>query len=146
MAFIRRKGNSFYLVHNVRRGGKVTQLHLAKLGDRARITDQVVRDVTRKHPFIDLNWPALREQVNSQMDLSDPESPAIQKLITTLRGLNLDLADIFPPILRVSESPATAQELLVHLRLLHATLQVKLDQFDRIRRGFRQANPKFRVH
>jgi len=36
MAFVRRKGNAYYLVHNVRRGGKVQQLHLARLGDRAR--------------------------------------------------------------------------------------------------------------
>ena len=32
MAFVRRKGNTFYLVHNVRHGGKVRQLHLARLG------------------------------------------------------------------------------------------------------------------
>ena len=60
VAFIRRKGNSFYLVHNVRRGGKVRQIHLARLGDRARITDEVVREVSRKHPFVELNWQALR--------------------------------------------------------------------------------------
>ena len=46
MAFVRRKGNAFYLVHNVRRGGKVRQLHLARLGDRARITERVVRVTT----------------------------------------------------------------------------------------------------
>ena len=32
MAFVRRKGNAWYLVHNVRRQGKVKQLHLARLG------------------------------------------------------------------------------------------------------------------
>ena len=138
MAFIRRKGNSFYLVHNVRRRGKVQQLHLAKLGERARITDEVVRDVTSKHPFVELNWKALREKVNGQSDLSDPDSPAIHKLITTLRAVNLDLADVFPPVLRISESPVAAQELLLHLRLLHTTLEVKLDQFDRLRRSFHQ--------
>jgi hypothetical protein len=129
MAFIRRKGNSYYLVHNVRRGGKVRQLHLARLGERARITDAVVREVTKKHPFVELNWRSLREQVNSQIDLADPESPAVQKLVQTLRNLNLDLADLFPPVLRLSESPAVAQELLVQLRLLNSTIQVKLDQF-----------------
>jgi hypothetical protein len=129
MAFIRRKGNSFYLVHNVRRGGKVRQLHLARLGERARITDAVVKEVTRKHPFIDLNWRTLREQLDNQIDLADPESPAVQKLIHTLRSLNLDLADLFPQILRISESPAVARELLVQLQLLHSTIQVKLDQF-----------------
>src|SRR5262249_27561429 len=76
IAFIRRKGNSFYLVHNVRRGEKVRQIHLARLGERARITDEVVRTVSKKHPFVELNWRALREQVNSQLDLADPNAPA----------------------------------------------------------------------
>ena len=129
MAFIRRKGNSYYLVHNVRRGGKVRQLHLARLGERARITDAIIREVTKKHPFVELNWRSLREQVNNQVDLADPASPAVQKLVQTLRDLNLDLADLFPPVLRLSESPAVAQELLVQLRLLNSTIQVKLDQF-----------------
>jgi hypothetical protein len=129
MAFIRRKGNSYYLVHNVRHGGKVRQLHLARLGERARITDAVVREVTKKHPFVELNWRSLREQVNNKIDLADPESPAVQKIVQSLRDLNLDLADLFPPVLRFSESPAVAHELLVQLRLLNSTIQVKLDQF-----------------
>ena len=132
MAFIRRKGNAFYLVHNVRRGGKVRQLHLARLGNRARITDQVVREVAKKHPFVELNWRALREQLNNQIDLADPKSPAVQKLVQSLRNLNLDLADLFPPALRLSESPAVASELLVQLRLLNSTIQVKLDQFHQL--------------
>jgi len=140
MAFVRRKGNSFYLVHNVRRGGKVRQLHLARLGQRARITDDVVRAVSKKHPFVELNWRALREQTNSQVDLADPSSPAVQKLIANLRALNLDLADLFPPLLRVSESPTVARELLVQLRLLQSTLQVKLDKFDRKHGRFSHAN------
>jgi hypothetical protein len=129
MAFVRRKGNAYYLVHNVRRGGKVRQLHLARLGERARITDEIVRAVSKKHPFVELNWRTLRDQLNNQIDLSDPESPAVQKLIHSLRNLNLDLADIFPPALRLSESPAVARELLMQLRLLQTTIQVKLDQF-----------------
>ena len=64
MAFVRRKGNAYYLVHNVRRGGKVRQLHLARLGERARITEEVVKEVTRKHPFVELNWRSLREQLD----------------------------------------------------------------------------------
>ena len=131
MAFVRRKGNVFYLVHNVRRGGKVRQLHLARLGERARITDDIVREVTKKHPFVTLNWRSLREQLNNQIDLADPESPAVQKLVQNLRGLNLALADLFPPVLRLSESPAVARELLMQLRLLHSSIQVKLDQFAR---------------
>src|SRR5262250_2401179 len=101
MAFVRRKGKSFYLVHNVRRGGKVRQLHLARLGDRARITDRVMREVSKKHPFVELNWKALREQLNGQMNLADANSPTVQKLVSTLRALNLDLADLVPPVLRI---------------------------------------------
>jgi hypothetical protein len=144
MAFVRRKGNSFYLVHNVRRGGKVRQLHLARLGDRARITERVVKEVSKKHPFVELNWRTLREQLNSHLDLANPNSPAVQKLVGALRALNLDLADLFPPILRISESPAVARELMVQLRLLQSTLQVKLAQFDHGRGRFGSASPQLR--
>jgi hypothetical protein len=144
MAFVRRKGNSFYLVHNVRRGGKVRQLHLARLGENARITDEVVRKVSKKHPFVELDWQALREQMNQQVDLADGTSPAIQKLVSNLRALNLELADLFPPLLRISETPTVARELLVQLRLLQSTLQVKLSQFDRKRGRF--SNTTMRMH
>ena len=145
MAFVRRKGNLFYLVHNVRRGGKVLQLHLARLGDRARITDEVVREVSKKHPFMELNWSALREQLSTRVDLVNPHAPAVQKLVSSLRALNLDLAEIFPPLLRISESPAVSRELLVQLRLLQSTIQVKLDQFGRGRGRFSSANPPSRA-
>src|SRR5260370_11539926 len=118
VACVRRKGNSFYLVHNVGGGDKVRQLHLARLGARARITDDLVREVSKKHPFVELNWKALREQLNGQVDLANPNSPTVQKLVSSLRALNLDLADMFPPLLRISESPVVARELLVQLRLL----------------------------
>ncbi|HMD07693.1 MAG TPA: hypothetical protein VKH63_09165 [Candidatus Acidoferrum sp.] len=144
MAFVRRKGNSFYLVHNVRRGGKVRQLHLARLGERARITDAVVKEVSKKHPFVELNWQALREQMNNQVDLADGTSPAIQRLVSNLRALNLELADLLPPLLRISETPTVARELLVQLRLLQSTLQVKLNQFDRKRGRF--SNATLRMH
>jgi hypothetical protein len=85
---------------------------------------------------VELNWRALREQVNNQLDLADPNSPAVQKLVAELRALNMDLADLFPPIVRISESPAVARELLVQLRLLQSTLQVKLAQFDHGRGRF----------
>lgn len=145
MAFVRRKGNSFYLVHNVRRGGKVRQLHLARLGQRARITEEVVKEVSKKHPFVELNWRALRDQVNLQIDIANPNSPTVQKLVASLRALNLELADIFPPVLRISESPTVARELLVQLRLLQTTIQVKLEQFGRGRGRYGSANPQGRA-
>ena len=146
MAFVRRKGNSLYLVHNVRRGGKVRQLHLARLGARARITDDLVREVSKKHPFVELDWKALREQLNGQVDLANPNSPAVQKLVSSLRALNLELADIVPPLLRISESPVVARELLVQLQLLHSTIRVKLDQFGSVRGRFGNVSPSARAH
>jgi hypothetical protein len=136
MAFLRRKGNAYYLVHNVRREGKVKQLHLARLGERPRITDDVVRQVSRTYPFVDVNWTALREAVNNRVDLFDPKSAYVRSLVSALRNLNLDLADLFPPLLDVSEGRAAGHELVTQLRLLHSTVGVKLDQFDRApRRG-----------
>jgi len=131
MAFVRRKGNAYYLVHNVREGGKVKQIYLARLGERPRITDEVVRQVNRAYPFVVINWRALREEVNNRVELFDSKSAYLRKLISTLRTLNLDLADLFPPLLDLSEAPATGHELVTQLRLLHSTVGVKLDQFDR---------------
>jgi len=131
VAFIRRKGNAYYLVHNVRREGKVRQLHLAHLGERPRITDDVVRAVARNHPFLDLDWSHLREQVNSRVELFDIQSPYVQNLVRSLRTLNLDLADLSPPLLLVTDRADSSRELVTQLRLLRSTLDVKLDQFER---------------
>ncbi len=106
MAFLRRKGNTFYLVHNVRQGDRVKQLHLAKLGDRPRITDDVVRQVTRSHPFVDVNWERAaradqqsRRAVRPQIQ-SDSEARFHLCAISTF-----DLADLFPPLLDVTRAP-----------------------------------------
>src|SRR5450759_1301457 len=135
MAFLRRKGNTFYLVHNVREGGRVKQLHLAKLGERPRITDSIVRQVSRAFPFLHVNWNQLREQVNNSVELFDPKSLYLKRLVSSLRNLNLDLADLFPPLLDVSHAPEAGQEIITQLRLLHSTVGVKLDQFDRVGRA-----------
>ena len=131
MAFVRRKGNAYFLVHNVRRRGKVQQLHLARLGERPRITDDVVRRVTRNHPFLELDWSRLREDVNSRIELFDIRSPHVQNLMHTLRTLNLDLADLSPPLLRLTDRAQSSRELVTQLRLLRSTLDIKLDQLER---------------
>lgn len=144
MAFIRRKGNTYFLVHNVRRHGKVQQIHLARLGERPRITDEVVRKVTRNHPFLDVNWSRLREDVNSRVELFDVESPYVQNLMHSLRNLNLDLADLSPPMLALPNRADKSRELVTQLRLLRSTLDVKLDQFERTGRGSRESGRMFR--
>ena len=133
MAFVRRKGNTYFLVHNVRRQGKIRQLHLARLGERPRITDDVVRKVSRNHPFLELDWSRLREEVNGRIELFDTRSPYVQNLMHSLRSLNLDLADLSPPMLLLSDRANSSRELVTQLRLLRSTLDVKLDQFERSR-------------
>jgi len=133
VAFVRRKGNTYFLVHNIRRHGKIRQLHLARLGERPRITDEVVRKVSRNHPFLDLDWSRLREEVNSRVELFDTRSPYVQNLMHSLRNLNLDLADLSPPMLLLADRANSSRELVTQLRLLRSTLDVKLDQFERSR-------------
>ena len=131
VAFIRRKGNTYFLVHNVRRQGKVQQLQLARLGERPRITDEVVRTVSRSHPFLELNWSDLRERVNSRVELFNIRSLYVQNLMHSLRNLNLDLADLSPPMLVLTDRANSSRELVTQLRLLRSTVDIKLDQFER---------------
>ncbi|HUO33449.1 MAG TPA: hypothetical protein VMU43_00515 [Candidatus Acidoferrum sp.] len=131
MAFVRRKGNTYYLVHSIRKQGKVRQLHLARLGESPRITDDVVRQVSRSHPFLEVDWSQVREQVNSRVELFDIRSMYVQKLMHTLRNLNLDLAGLSPPMLLLADRANSSRELVTQLRLLRSTLDVKLDQFER---------------
>jgi hypothetical protein len=130
MAFIRRKGNAWYLVHNVRRSGKVQQLHLARLGEHPRITEDVVRHVSRTYPMLDVNWPKLRDLVESRLQLFHPRPQFVQKLVRSLRTVNLDLADLFPTLLPWAESPESASELITYLRMLRSTVNAKLNQFE----------------
>jgi len=130
VAFVRRKGSAYYLVHNVRRRGKVKQLHLARLGDAPRITDDVVRQVSRNHPLLELDWARLREQVNGRVELFDLRSEYAQKLVKALRNLNLDLAELSPPLLDLTRVPDAGQEIVMQLRLLRSTVDVKLNQFE----------------
>jgi hypothetical protein len=144
VAFVRRKGNTYFLVHNVRRQGKVQQLQLARLGERPRITDEVVRTVSRSHPFLDLDWSHLRERVSSRVELFNIRSLYLQNLMHSLRNLNLDLADLSPPMLVLTDRANSSRELVTQLRLLRSTVDVKLDQFERSEPRNPEGGRKFR--
>ncbi|HEV2490774.1 MAG TPA: hypothetical protein VGT03_13290 [Candidatus Acidoferrales bacterium] len=144
MAFVRRKGNSYYLVHNVRRRGRVEQLYLASLGERPRITDDVVKQVSKNHPMLELNWSRLREAVNSRVELFDPRSAHTQQLLNSLRLINLDLADLAPPFLLLADRSNSSQELVTQLRLLRSTVDIKLEQFERVKPPALEGNRRFR--
>jgi hypothetical protein len=144
VAFVRRRGKTYFLVHNVRRQGKIRQLHLARLGERPRITDDVVRKVSRNHPFLDLDWSRLREEVNSRVELFDTRSPYVQNLMHSLRNLNMDLADLSPPMFLLADRANSSRELVTQLRLLRSTLDVKLDQFERSQSRNLEGGRRFR--
>ncbi len=130
MAFLRKRGNAFYLVHNVRREGKVKQLHLARLGDRPRLTDSVIRKVRRNYPLLELNWDYLRKQLDSRVALLVTDGHYLKRLAQHLHKLNLELADLAPPLLRWGSSPEGTAELIALLKLLRSTVEIKLRQFD----------------
>jgi hypothetical protein len=88
-----------------------------------------MRQVNRQHPFLELNWRRLREQVNGRVELFDARSLSVRKLLESMRSLNLDLADLFPIGLNLPDSSEAGAEILMQLRLLHSTVGVKLDQF-----------------
>ena len=133
MAFLRRRGNVYYLVHNVRSKGKVKQLHLARLGEWPRVTDDVIRKVRRDYPFLEVNWPELRRRASRHVDLLVADANYVSRLARDLRKLNLELADLAPEWLDLGADPALAVELLSLLKLLRSTVEIKLRQFERAR-------------
>ncbi len=134
MAFIRKRGQSFYLVHNVRKGDRVEQLHLARLGRRPRISDEVIKGVNNKHPFLQVDWKRLSEK--SSNDLVVPlanNSEYLRNLVTAVRNLHLDLADLPLPVLDLSRDRELSSQFISGLKLLRGTLDVKLNQLRRVK-------------
>lgn len=133
MAFIRKRGNSYYLVHNIRKKGQVRQVHLASLGARPRISEGVIRVVKSKHPFVRVDWQGLREKASR--DLVQPlanDSQYLRNLLNAVRDLHLDIADLPLPVLELTHDPELVKQTVSSFKLLRSTLDVKLDQ---IRKG-----------
>ena len=133
MAFIRKRGNSYYLVHNVRKKGQVQQLHLACLGTRPRISEEVIEDVKTKHPFVRVDWQELKEKASR--DLVEPfanDAQYLRKLLESVHDLHLDIADLPLPALELVRDPELTTQMISGLKPLRSTLDVKLNQ---IRKG-----------
>lgn len=129
MAFIRKRGQSYYLVHNMRDRGRVRQLHLACLGHRPRISDDVVQGVTAKHPFVRVDWKGLKEMASR--DLVQPfgnNSQFLRDLVVSVRNVHLDIADLHLPVLEMTQDRELFAQLTSGLKLLRGTLDVKLNQ------------------
>ena len=94
MAFIRKKGKSYYLVHNVREDGHVRQVHLACLGNRPRVSDEVLDQVRHTHPNLQIDWDAVRARAAHTFSspFADPEGAAL--LVRSMRTLRQDLDEL----------------------------------------------------
>jgi hypothetical protein len=130
MAFIRKRGNAFYLVHNLREQGRVRQLHLARLGRRARINDGVIEEVRAKHPFVRVDWKRLREKASRE--LVQPfknNSEYLRDLLSSIRNVQVEIDDLQLPVLEMTHDRELRLQLTWELKLLQGTLDVKLGQF-----------------
>jgi len=112
----------------------VEQLHLACLGRRPRINEEVIRGVTAKHPFVRVDWKRLREQ--SFADLVEPlenNSQYLRDLVAAVRNLHLDLADLPLAVLDLTKDREVSSQFISGLKLLRGTLDVKLNQLRRVK-------------
>ena len=69
--------------------------------------------------------------MNGRAELFDIRSMYVQNLMHSLRDLNLDLFELSPPLLMLTDHSASSRELVTQLRLLRSTLDLKLDQLER---------------
>jgi hypothetical protein len=129
MAFIRKRGSSYYLVHNVRKEGRVRQVQLASLGRRPRISDDVVEAVADNHPFVRVDWVRLKRRASH--DLVQPMlngSVYLRELLSEIRNVHLEIADFQWPALEVLGDRELRRRFATELKLLRVTLEVKLTQ------------------
>jgi hypothetical protein len=134
MAFIRKRGESYYLVHNVRQEGRVRQIHLACLGRRPRIDDDVVRGVASKHPFLRVDWKELRQKTSRRVVRPfEHDSRHLRDLLLAIRNLHYDIADLPLPLLELNKDRELSAHLIGGLKLLRATLDVKLHELRKVK-------------
>ena len=130
MAFIRKRGHTYYLVHSVRDHGRVRQLYLARLGRRPRINDKVIKSVVSKHPLVRLDWKELKHKVSRELVRSPSASvDSLRDLLAAIREFHLEIADLHPPVFEVAADRVLRSEFTAELRLLRGTLDMKLNQF-----------------
>lgn len=134
MAFIRKSGNVYYLVHNYRKQGRVRQLYLARLGRRARINDEVIEQVIAKHPLMHIDWKRIREKSSEELlRPSKVDSRYLRRLLLTIRNVHLEIGDLQLPDMDMPNDHELRVQLAWELKDLQETLSLKLPEFRRRR-------------
>jgi hypothetical protein len=143
MAFIRKRGDSYYLVHNLRDRGRVRQLYLARLGHRARINDKVIEEVMAKHPLVHVDWKRLREKAcGERLQPPKDDSRYLRGLLSTIRNVHLEIGDLEVPELYRTPDRELESQLTWELKLLQGTLNLKLRDFYTDKRPQRRGQPR----
>lgn len=132
MAFVRKRGRAYYLVHNFRDQGRVRQVQLAYLGRRPRLSDDVIEGVASKHPLVQVDWRRLKEKVSREMvGPLKTDVRYLRDLLASIRDVHLEIADLQLPSLPMTPDRELRLQLKSELKLLRGTLDVKLAQFRR---------------
>ncbi|HVA63939.1 MAG TPA: hypothetical protein VNF74_09470 [Terriglobales bacterium] len=134
MAFVRKKGKSYYLVHNVREDGHVRQVHLACLGNRPRVSDEVLAQVRQAHPQLQIDWEAVRARAAETFVSPFADLEGVALLLRSIRTLHQDLEELNLTLLRSrlhergqgEEAETRVRELLTEMEALRAQLETKL--------------------
>jgi hypothetical protein len=112
----------------------VLQIHLACLGRRPRISDDVVRGVVSKHPFVRINWKELREKASRDVVRPfEQDSRYLRDVLLAIRNLHFDLADLPLPLLELTKDRELSAQFVAGLKLLRATLDVKLNELHKVK-------------
>ncbi|MHB8733699.1 MAG: hypothetical protein ACYC6M_00205 [Terriglobales bacterium] len=125
MAFVRKKGKSFYLVHNVRENGRVRQVHLACLGNRPRVSEEVVQLVVAAHPDLQIDWQAVRGRAGESFASPFADADGAQQLVRNLHSLVLDLHEL-DLVELPKQAGAVVPEILEQLQELREAIDQKL--------------------
>ena len=134
MAFVRKKGKSYYLVHNVREDGHVRQVHLACLGNRPRVSEEVLEQVRHSHPQLQIDWEAVRARAAETFASPFADLEGAHMLVRSMRTLHQDLEELNFSLLRSrarergqsEEGETRIRELLHEMAELHTQLEHKL--------------------
>ncbi|HEY8056798.1 MAG TPA: hypothetical protein VIE13_12905 [Terriglobales bacterium] len=134
MAFVRKKGKSYYLVHNVREDGHVRQVHLACLGNRPRVSEEVLEQVRQSHPQLQIDWDAVRSRAAETFVSPFADLEGAQMLVRSMRTLHQDLEELNLHLLRTrarergqaEEGESRIREILHEMAELRTQLEHKL--------------------
>jgi len=133
MAFIRKRGNLYYLVHNVRQQARVRQIHLACLGRQPHISEDTIRGVLLKYPMVRIDWKRLGDiaarLVNRRFE---HDSQSLRELVATVKSLHMDLLHLPLPAVRKKKDRELSGHLIAGLKLLQTAVELKLRELGKL--------------